>query len=646
MDKHAKIVGIQQQISELQEQLNKMLISETLYNSQILDFNLVNLKNWLNMHTDMAFVIDSNYKVLEVNDMVCTSLGLSLGEIQQRNCFDVIHGCDAPCDECNSLLNKLKIPLHTEFFNKKLSRWFQMKLSPIQLTGNDESYYVAILHDITELKKTQELLENEKDNFQLLIDKQSDLLVKVDAQGKFLFVNSPYCKLFGKNQDELLGSAFMPLVHEEDRKATEDAMQNLQKPPYTAYMEQRALTAHGWRWLAWNDSALLDNEGNIKEIIGVGRDITEQKEYEIALKRSESKFRVITQNPYIGIVWASLHGDIIDCNEAFCNMVQYSKSELTGISYTKITVPEDLQTERRHVDNLVTGKIKYYNIDKRYIRKDSQVIWVNITVSTNKDDKGNISNLIGIIQEISEKVEYREQLQESNDTKDKFFSILAHDLKNPMAQLVSYSELLQNEAIKNKNEQISKYAEVISRSSNRINDMLDELLIWSRAQMGKIVLNPQPINILMLIEKNVHLLREMTDNKGIKIKIASNVNKNVFADLESVNIVLRNLLTNAIKFTPNEGVITVKTSLKTPHQLLIEIEDSGVGITAEKLESIFSLNSDDSTTGTKSEKGTGLGLNLCKEFVELNKGQIGARSELCEGSTFYFTLPTLDSIQA
>jgi PAS domain S-box-containing protein len=131
------------------------------------------------------------------------------------------------------------------------------------------------------------LLRESEEKYRLLVENQTDVVVKVDLEGRFLFVSPSYCRLFGKSEAELLGNTFMPLVHEDDRQPTARAMEDLYRPPYAASMEQRAMTVHGWRWIAWADTAVRDASGRVVAIVGVGRDVTEQREVEDRLRRSE-----------------------------------------------------------------------------------------------------------------------------------------------------------------------------------------------------------------------------------------------------------------------------------------------------------------------------------------------------------------------
>ncbi len=166
--------------------------------------------------------------------------------------------------------------------NGRLSIWLENYI--FKLPSGE---LVAIFEDRTRQKVAEDELIHSEKKYRLLVENQTDLVVKVDVEGRFLFVSPTYCNLFGKTEKELLGRSFMPLVHKDDRAATERAMRKLTQPPYTAYMEQRAMTIHGWRWLAWADKAVLDDTGNVTAIVGVGRDITDRKTLEKKLIQAQ-----------------------------------------------------------------------------------------------------------------------------------------------------------------------------------------------------------------------------------------------------------------------------------------------------------------------------------------------------------------------
>ncbi len=155
----------------------------------------------------------------------------------------------------------------------------------------------------TERARPEESVQETEEKYRLLVDNQTDMIVKFDREGRLLFVSPSYCKTFGKTEAELLGKEFMPLIHEDDRKAVRKAIENVYKPPHTGYVRERALTKDGLRWQAWMNTGVLDEHGEMVEIVAVGRDITYRKEAEDALAESEHRYRLLAENSS-DVIWA------------------------------------------------------------------------------------------------------------------------------------------------------------------------------------------------------------------------------------------------------------------------------------------------------------------------------------------------------
>lgn len=169
-----------------------------------------------------------------------------------------------------------------------LKGWFFVTVTALLL-------HVMIRRFRDDLRREGEKVRASEEKYRLLVERQTDMVVKVDAAGRFLYVSPSYCRVFGKTEAELLGQTFMPLVHPEDRAVTGKAMEALWGPPYSCSLEQRAMTASGWRWLAWSDTALPGPDGRIEAIIGVGRDVTDRRKAEEALGQSLTRFRVVAE---------------------------------------------------------------------------------------------------------------------------------------------------------------------------------------------------------------------------------------------------------------------------------------------------------------------------------------------------------------
>lgn len=235
-------------------------------------------------------------------------------------------------------------------------------------------------------------------------------------------------------------------------------------------------------------------------------------------------------------------------------------------------------------------------------------------------------------------LEANDELTKLNSTKDRFFSIIAHDLRNPFHVVSGFSELLLREYHKLTQEKIEKYLNLMYNSSRSGNILLENLLQWSRAQTESITFEPIHLNLLVVAEETFSFLEGDALKKNINIQLQIDPEINIIADENMLKTILRNLLSNAIKFTREKGEIIVKAYL-TPDFAEIAVIDSGVGIPDEKIPLLFKIETNVSTRGTSHESGTGLGLILCKEFVEKHHGKIWVESKVGLGSQFKFTLP-------
>ena len=229
-------------------------------------------------------------------------------------------------------------------------------------------------------------------------------------------------------------------------------------------------------------------------------------------------------------------------------------------------------------------------------------------------------------------------LIEANNTKDKFFSIIAHDLKNPFSTLLGFSGLLSQDYDKFDDSTKKEVIKDIHQSSEHMYDLLENLLSWSIMQTDGMECKAQSINLSMLADESIALLRAGAEDKGIRLVLTIDEGVRVSADVNMISTVVRNLLSNAIKFTGEGGEVEISSKRKGNFQEII-VSDTGVGISTEDLKKLFRLDVKYTRYGTRKEGGTGLGLLLCKEFVEKNGGTIGAESEPGKGSRFIFTLP-------
>jgi PAS domain S-box-containing protein len=263
------------------------------------------------------------------------------------------------------------------------------------------------------------------------------------------------------------------------------------------------------------------------------------------------------------------------------------------------------------------------------------------------DEQKNLYNKaqdeIRIRSEIQEKLTISEQrLRELNSTKDKFFSIIAHDLRSPFNSIMGLCEVLSERIVEKNYENIEQYSKAIISAARKTFTLLENLLEWTQLQTGRIRFNPTQFDLTIIINDNIELFGSSANQKEITIEAEIEPDLNIYADFNMINTVVRNLLSNAIKYTSKDGIIKIHAS-QNNHETVFSIQDTGVGIKEQDIDKIFRIDVQYSTLGTADESGSGIGLILCKEFIERHNGKIWVESQLGKGSIFRVTIPRNNS---
>lgn len=357
-------------------------------------------------------------------------------------------------------------------------------------------------------------------------------------------------------------------------------------------------------------------------------------------KENELKFRALSENSqdcitrydrehrftYINRAGLELRGlsheQIIGKTHGETGIFNKSLCELFARTIEKVFTSKQPQNEQYSMEN--QGDIVYY--DWRLFPE------LNIN--------NEVGSVLGVSRDITELKQSEIELLQLNMDKDRFISILGHDLKSPLISLLSLSDVLVENIQNYETDEIEPILVEIKQSTRITYDLLEDLLSWAKAQSGKISFNPQKLLFSDICENVVEILGPNAKAKSIKINLPATDPQIIVADVEMLRTIMRNLLSNAIKFTSKGGEINIQAKDDSA-MVKILVSDNGVGIAPDNLAKLFSISSIHSTRGTEKEKGTGLGLLLCKEFVENHRGKIWAESEEGKGSTFIFTLPKI-----
>jgi len=278
--------------------------------------------------------------------------------------------------------------------------------------------------------------------------------------------------------------------------------------------------------------------------------------------------------------------------------------------------------------------------------KDGSWVWIEATATAFYDQDGNISGYHGVSRDITERKkaelllkESEMQLRELNSTKDKLLSIIAHDLRSPFNAILGLSDLMVTNTKDFDDNRNEKYLRIINSSAKNTLILLDNLLTWAKSQTGNNTFHPEKADLTAIISELLEESASIAKIKNIALHAVQINGIEVYADVNMLKTILRNLISNAIKYTHNKGEVKISAIQKQSH-IEVTVSDNGVGISEEIRNELFDIDANITTTGTANEVGSGLGLILCKEFVEKHGGKIWVNSELGKGSAFVFSLPT------
>lgn len=369
-----------------------------------------------------------------------------------------------------------------------------------------------------------------------------------------------------------------------------------------------------------------------------------EKQIEEFKKSDEEKFNQLIKNSFDMIVLLDSNGVQHYVSESCERILGFKPEELINIPVIETMIhPDDKEKTIVGLNDILKNST---HGGTQYRHRHKNGSWVYLEAfGTNQINNPLIKSVVLNVRDITERkktekelMESRARLSEANFTKDRFFSIIGHDLKSPFNSIVGFSEILLEKINKKDYNGIEKHAEIIHDSSHRVINLLTNLLEWSRTQTGKIEFKPEYLELEVQINDVVELLNDSAQRKSIFISKRLPHNIPVVADKSMIKTILRNLISNAIKFTNPGGEIIISVE-QNSKELIVSVADNGVGIKKEDINNLFRIDCSTSTFGTNEETGTGLGLLLCKEFIEMHGGKIWAESDGVSGSVFNFSLP-------
>ncbi len=559
--------------------------------------------------------------------------------------------------------------------------WVDQSISAVKNNKEEIQYFILTVMDITDRVEIENKFEQERKLQQYFMEYLPDSIYFKDTSSRFIKANKATIIKMGLNSyDELIGKTdhdFFSNEHSDDAKSDEEEIIK-NSSSIINKIEKETWHDGSITWASTTKIPLRDDDNNIIGTFGITRDITDLKKSEDIRNALYKISTAVTSVPDIQNLYSTIHKIILDLMKADNFYIAMYNDESNTVSFPYFVdqvdpIPAERKAGRGLTEYILrVGKAQLIDAktdmrlrtsgETNLIGEPTQ-IWLGvplkvegktigvIVVQDYNDETTYGENEKEILTYVSEQIalaidkkyrdqqiiEYSEELNESNASKDKFFSIIAHDLKSPFNGLLGLSRMIFEEYDSMDDNELRSSLEILKDSTESTYKLIENLLNWSRLQTGKMKFEPSPQNMFMIVEDIRMLLNQNARLKEIIIKNKLAHTSIVWGDSNMLNSLLQNLIANAIKFTPSGGSVEI-SEIQFEDKVEYMVSDTGVGIKQDDIDKLFRLDVSFSTKGTNEEKGTGLGLVLCKEIINIHGGEIKVQSEIGTGTKIIFTI--------
>ncbi|GJQ63057.1 MAG: hypothetical protein SCALA702_21100 [Melioribacteraceae bacterium] len=499
--------------------------------------------------------------------------------------------------------------------------------------------------ELTKLKAEKDNLLSSNRLYKSIFNLTPEAIVILDKKGKIIEINNRLNEWLGYDREDVIGRYMLSMEFippQSKAKIVKNFTQRLLGKSIPAYLLDFETIDGEIITGKIRAETIVDKNNKTEGVIVLIENITQLLKGEHARHQSEVKFKKLTELA-ASAIFIVQNKKFVYINPAGEKILGYNSNVLKNKSLLKLIAPEYKSVANQIAIELFRQKKSLHNLEMCLVTNtdDRKFVIFSASPIDYNDKPAILGTAFDVTQQKQndEKVKsYTEELKNLNANKDKFFSIIAHDLKSPFSALLGYSDFLVEDFDELSEEEIREYSQNINTVAKNVYELLENLLEWSRIQTGRRKFHPEKVLLHDSAAKVIELFRDTALNKSITLSAEIDEETEVYADMNMLFTVLRNLVSNAIKFTPDGGKVTIKSKTIGNH-VNISVADTGVGIRKADIEKLFKITTSYSTVGTAQETGTGLGLILCKELVEKNEGTISVSSEEGKGSQFTFTLP-------
>ncbi|MCX6155497.1 MAG: PAS domain-containing sensor histidine kinase [Candidatus Kapabacteria bacterium] len=592
------------------------------------------LDSYFNNALDLFCISNTDGLFLKLNIQWENVLGYKIEELVGTNFLNLVHPDDikSTLDAISTLSDQNPI---LNFKNRYKTKDGSYRILEWRSKPSGNLIYAAA-RDITERIATEEALRESEEFTKSIIENEPECVKILGPGGILKYMNPAGLKMIEIDSlTEVEGQCIYQMVAPEQRaafiKLTEDVFRG-----ESAKLVFEMQGAKGtFRWLDTHAVPLFDSTGKVESLLGITRDITDQKLAEDALRANNSKISAILDAIPDLMFILDKDGIFLDYHSPD-NSILYSDPQVFIGKNISDVLPQEISLNINKIFNsaIQSKQIQLFEYTLPLAGTDH---YFETRIFAFEQDK-----ILCMVSDITKRKLSELELKATITERDKFFSIIAHDLKAPFNGFLGLTRIMSEDIQDMTLSEMQRISTNMQESASNLYALLENLLEWSRMQRGVTQFNPEICNLSLLVNNIIDVNNLFAKQKMIKLQNHVPSNFKIKADIPMINTILRNLISNAIKFTPTAGNIEIGVSKSATDQEkshdIIFIKDNGIGMNQFIIENLFQLDQKVSRPGTEGEPSTGLGLILCKEFVEKHSGKIWVESQEGQGSTFYFSL--------
>ena len=487
-------------------------------------------------------------------------------------------------------------------------------------------------------------LQESRERFREMADFLPQVIFEIDINGDFVFVNKQAFKIFGYPEDfEIIGLNSLDFHIPEERNIARENVRQLIEGVKIEGNEYKMVRRDGSTFPGLIYSNPIFHNNKPVGLRGIIVDISERKEVERKLFESENRYRLIIETANEGILVGQ--GTMLKfVNPRILELTGYTEKELLSRPFLEFVDPECQELLSRNQIKRIKGEAIDLKYHIKILRKDNSTRWVEMGgVKIEWDGQPATMNFVTDItkrKQVEEELKLQNaRLHKINAEKDKFFSIIAHDIRSPFSGFLGLTQIMAEELPNLTMAEIQDIAVTMRNSATNLFRLLENLLQWSLIQQGQIPFNPHELALRQVVEESAAIVLEPARIK--EIEIVNDISEELigFADHHMLQTIFRNLISNAVKFTHRGGKINISARAICENRIEFKVSDTGIGMSSTMINQLFMLDVQTGRSGTEGEVSTGIGLLLCKDFIEKLGGKLWIESSEEKGSTFYFTIP-------